>query len=182
MAETQAVQAGQEATTWGLSWGCDARAFARALGRAGFTAVPFGPGGPPSIDVQDTQSGKSWLVQWDFNAGVWNWYLRSGDVAPDFALRSQLITDALAAARDSRSCRKTEELFARAVAGGGPAAGELVRDMSRGRFAAGQVPELARLLRGAGVRVTAREVWAVLWRGRRKAARYWEVWGSYGDH
>lgn len=175
MTKTQAAQAGQECTTRGSSWGCNAHDFARALGRAGFTAVPFGPGGPPSIDVQDTQSGKSWLVQWDFNAGCWNWYLTGGDVAPDFALRSQLITDALAAARDSRSFRKTEELFARAVAASGPAAGELVRDMSRGRFAARHIPELARLLRGAGVRVTAREVWAVLWHGRRKASRYWEV-------
>lgn len=175
MAETQAVQAGQEFTTRGSSWGCDAQEFARALGKAGFLAVPFGPGGPPSIAVEDLQAGKSWLVQWDFNAGAWNWYLTGGDVAGDFADRARLITDALASARDSRGSRKADELFARAVAGGGHWAGDLARDISRGHFAMGHVPDLVKLLRGVGVRVTAREVWAVLWRGRRKAARYWEV-------
>ena len=175
MAETQAVQAGQEFTTRGSSWGCDAQEFARALSKAGYLAVPFGPGGPPSIDVQDTQSGKSWLVQWDFNAGVWNWYLTGGDVVGDFAFRALLITDALASARDSRGSRRADELFAKAVAAGGPWAGDLVRDIRRGMFVAGQVPELVSLLRRVGVRTSAREVWQVLWQGRRKAARFGEV-------
>lgn len=163
--------------------GKTARQFARELRRAGYICLPFGSvyHAPESLEVSVPRYLCSWLVQQD-SAGRWQWYRLdgrrgSGSVAAEphsVQCAVSCLHEALTICRRG-GARDALLLQARAYAMGGAWAGSFVGEVRGRGLTAFEFPGALLALRSLGVQVTGRELGAVAVRGRRMAARFWEV-------